>query len=121
MPGNLLFADSVMPKQTGDAQKDIAALTDYIKQLQEELRYTMGNLGAENFNAQGILDMRKELNGGSLTGISSSALFSADPAEMAVGDTIYAIGVSAAGITGYKIGKAATGTISVTASTVLYS
>lgn len=121
MPGNLLFADKEFPAITGDDKQDIKQLYEYIYKLQEELRYTMGNLGKENFNEQGLADIKRFITGGSLSTASDVTLFSADPSEMEIGDTIYAIGVSAAGITGYKIGKAATGTISVTASTVLYS
>ena len=57
MPGNLLFADTVLPSVTGDTEKDIKRLLNHIYMLQEELRYTMGNLTGENFNEAGLADL----------------------------------------------------------------
>lgn len=48
MPGNLLFADKQFPTNA----KDMKTILNYLYMLQEELRYTMGNLGTENFNTQ---------------------------------------------------------------------
>lgn len=57
MPGNLLFADKQFPNVSGNKDTDLKAILNYLYMLQEELRYTMGNLGAENFNETGITDL----------------------------------------------------------------
>ena len=56
MPGNFLNADIGFPN-LNDAQgeKDkFSRITDYLYMLLEQLRYTLGNLGQENFNAAEI-------------------------------------------------------------------
>ena len=50
MPGNLLFANMSFPSLSGDDKEDIKRLTNHVYMLQEELRYTMGNIGMDNFN-----------------------------------------------------------------------
>lgn len=57
MPGNLLFADKQFPNVSGDKETDLKAILNYLYMLQEELRYTMGNLGVENFNESGMRDL----------------------------------------------------------------
>ncbi|NCB53208.1 MAG: hypothetical protein EOM54_15235, partial [Clostridia bacterium] len=57
MPGNLLFADSSIPSLSGDTEKDLKMLLNHVYMLQEQLRYTMGNLGVENFNDTEIVDL----------------------------------------------------------------
>lgn len=57
MPGNLLFADSMIPKVSGDVTKDIKTLVNHIYMLQEQLRYTMKNLGMDNMNATELIDL----------------------------------------------------------------
>lgn len=43
------MADS-FPIETGDTGKDVKSLRSYVYQMQETLRYVLGNLGGENFN-----------------------------------------------------------------------
>ena len=61
MPGgfaslNLSFPDL---SQQDSTEKKVAEMANYLFQLQEQLRYVMYNLGAENFNQEGL----KELGG----------------------------------------------------------
>lgn len=52
MPGNILSADSNFPNlsaEQSDSEK-ISVIQNYLYMLLEQLRYTMANLGAENFN-----------------------------------------------------------------------
>lgn len=52
MPGNILSADSNFPnlsEMQTDSEK-IRAIQDYLYMLLEQLRYTMANLGVQNFN-----------------------------------------------------------------------
>lgn len=55
MPGSILNADINFPHFTGreTADQKIDVITNYLYLLYEQLRYTMGNLGAENFSAAG--------------------------------------------------------------------
>lgn len=52
MPGNIFAADTSFPQFYGDQSADekIGVVTDYLFMLLEELRYTLANLGQENFN-----------------------------------------------------------------------
>ena len=51
MATNLLNADTGFPNLEGKADEEkIQQLTDYLYMLLESLRYTLGNLGEENFN-----------------------------------------------------------------------
>lgn len=52
MPGNLLTADTSFPQLTNEQTTDekFAIVTNYLRMLLEQLRYSMANLGAENFN-----------------------------------------------------------------------
>lgn len=45
-----LQAADRLPKLTGSAEKDVKSLHNYVYSLQEALRYTLGNLGEDNFN-----------------------------------------------------------------------
>ena len=121
MPGNLLFSESTLPHITGDTKKDIQQLYDYIHILQEEIRYTMSNLGIENFNAAGLADITSSIMGGSLSTASDVTLFSADPSEMEIGDVSYALEMTSTGIMGYIRERQTTGTITTTGSIVLLS
>lgn len=61
MPGgfatlNLSFPDL---SQQDSTEKKVAEMANYLFHLQEQLRYVMYNLGAENFNQEGL----KELGG----------------------------------------------------------
>lgn len=52
MPGNLLSADTAFPTFTAGQSTDekLGVVTNYLYMLLEQLRYTMANLGAGNFN-----------------------------------------------------------------------
>lgn len=52
MPGNLLTADTSFPQLTNEQTTDekFAIVTNYLRMLLEQLRYSMANLGMENFN-----------------------------------------------------------------------
>lgn len=39
-----------LPSLTGDQEKDVKDLHNYVYSLQEALRYTLANLGEDNFN-----------------------------------------------------------------------
>lgn len=53
MPSNLLTADTMFPDLTGRQSTDekFVIVTDYLYMLLEQLRYTLSNLGPENFNS----------------------------------------------------------------------
>lgn len=52
MPGNLLTADANLPDLTGSAstEEKLQQIAGYLYTLLEQLRYTLQNLGQENFN-----------------------------------------------------------------------
>lgn len=52
VPGNIFAADTSFPQFYGEqsANEKIDVITDYLFMLLEELRYTLANLGQENFN-----------------------------------------------------------------------
>ena len=52
MPGNVFSADTNFPRFAGNQSADekIDVVTDYLFVLLEQLRYTLANLGQENFN-----------------------------------------------------------------------
>lgn len=52
MPSNILSADTSFPNLTDEQTTDqkFKVITDYLYMLLEQLRYSMGNLGVENFN-----------------------------------------------------------------------
>jgi hypothetical protein len=58
VPGNLLFADIAFPTVQGDdTKKDLKNILNYLYMLREELRYTMGNIGIENFNPAELVNL----------------------------------------------------------------
>lgn len=59
MPGNLLQADQNFPQFTGDETdgEKIEKIMSYLFMLVEQLRYSMGNLDAENFNETGLEEL----------------------------------------------------------------
>lgn len=61
MPVSLLNTDTSFPsfQQKTPVRERVEVLTDYLYMLLEELRYTFGNLGAENFNDKGLEDIGK--------------------------------------------------------------
>lgn len=69
MPGNLLFADINFP-----SGKDTKQILNYLYMLREELRYTMGNLGIENFNETELNDLSSRILGdGSIAELQATA------------------------------------------------
>ncbi len=85
VPGNIFAADTSFPQFYGEqsANEKIDVITDYLFMLLEELRYTLANLGQENFNdtelgniAKVITDpvyLRLESITGSVASISATA------------------------------------------------
>ncbi len=60
MPGNILSADTGFPSmETGSTEEKLNAVKGYLYQLLEQLRYTLNNLGAENFNGTELENLRK--------------------------------------------------------------
>ena len=59
MPVSLLNTDTSFPtfENGTSVEKRVEVLTDYLYMLLEELRYTFGNLGEENFNDQALRDL----------------------------------------------------------------
>lgn len=53
MPSSLLNVDTAFPELKGDQSTDekFRMVSDYLYMLREQLRYSMANLGLENFNA----------------------------------------------------------------------
>lgn len=58
MPGSILNADTNFPHFTGNESTDekINTIQNYLYMLYEQLRYSMGNLGTENFSEGGLKD-----------------------------------------------------------------
>lgn len=56
MPGSLLNADIAFPDLKGEesSKAKFEKIEGYLYMLLEELRYSFGNLGAENFNSSGL-------------------------------------------------------------------
>ena len=52
MPSNLLAVDTGFPQLTEEqsAEEKFSVITNYLYMLMEQLRYSMANLGAGNFN-----------------------------------------------------------------------
>lgn len=61
MPGSILNADINFPHFTGteSTEDKFNILTDYLYMLYEQLRYSMANIGVENFNDEGLKDIIK--------------------------------------------------------------
>lgn len=59
MPGSILSADTGFPylSEEHTAQEKIDKIQSYLYMLLEQLRYTLGNLDAENFNEEGLNDL----------------------------------------------------------------
>ena len=58
MPGGFSALDTSFPALEGKSTEDqVRALTDYLFQLLEALRYTLRNLGVENMNEQAVKDL----------------------------------------------------------------
>lgn len=59
MPGNLLSTDISFPSFSGKQSSDekIEVILNYLYMLREQLRYTLGNLDAGNFNDTGLSEI----------------------------------------------------------------
>ena len=59
MPGNILNADTGFPQFTGDESSDakIDKVMNYLYMLLEQLRYSLNNLDADNFNDTGLREI----------------------------------------------------------------
>ena len=64
MPNNLLTTDVMFPDLHGKSQKEqISIITNYLFMLLEQLRYTLANLGADNFNESELDGLQKTFTG----------------------------------------------------------
>lgn len=64
MPNNLLTADVQFPDLQGKPLKEqISIITNYLFMLLEQLRYTLANLGADNFNESELDGLQKVFTG----------------------------------------------------------
>lgn len=63
MPGNLLTADTSLPKLDGNGSTNdkLKAISGYLYMLLEQLRYTLSNLGEDNFNDAELESLGKTL------------------------------------------------------------
>lgn len=61
MPGSILNTDINFPHFTGkeSTEQKIDTIQNYLFMLYEQLRYSMGNLGTENFSEGGIKDLEQ--------------------------------------------------------------
>lgn len=64
MPTNMLALDSSFPQlsEKQSSSEKIKVVTDYLYMLLEQLRYTLANLGAENFNAAALKEIEKQFS-----------------------------------------------------------
>lgn len=65
MPGNLLTADANLPDLTGSAstEEKLQQIAGYLYTLLEQLRYTLNNLGQENFNDTELKTLGETITG----------------------------------------------------------
>lgn len=65
MPGNLLTADTGFPdlKREGSMKEKLDAVAGYLYTLLEQLRYTLNNLGEDNFNSAELDHIGKVITG----------------------------------------------------------
>ena len=63
MPTSFLSADAGFPRLTADVpvEERMRRITDYLYMLLENLRYTLGNLGEENFNEASLASIEREI------------------------------------------------------------
>lgn len=64
MPSDILSADTGFPTFTGDMSTDqkIERVTNYLFMLLEQLRYTLSNLGVDNFNDTELVEIGKVIS-----------------------------------------------------------
>lgn len=65
MPGSLLTADTNFPDLSGggNTEEKLQAVSGYLYMLLEQLRYTLNNLGEENFNDTELSNIGKVITG----------------------------------------------------------
>lgn len=65
MPTSFLSADTNFPRLTADqpVEERLGKIQNYLYMLLEELRYTLSNLGEENFNDETLKEMGETLTG----------------------------------------------------------
>ena len=63
MPGAFASLDTGFPNLSGNGSTDdkLRAIQDYLYQLLEQLRYSMNNLGAENFNENSLKEITDKI------------------------------------------------------------
>ena len=64
MPGNILSADTQFPNFTGQENpaEQIRTIRNYLYMLLEQLRYTLNNLDAGNFNTEGLKEIQDAIS-----------------------------------------------------------
>lgn len=64
MPGNILSADTQFPNFTGQESpaEQIRTIRNYLYMLLEQLRYTLNNLDAGNFNTEGLKEIEDAIS-----------------------------------------------------------
>ena len=64
MPGNILSADTQFPNFTGQENpaEQIRPIRNYLYMLLEQLRYTLNNLDAGNFNTEGLKEIQDAIS-----------------------------------------------------------
>ena len=64
MPGNILSADTQFPNFTGqeNPEDQIRTIRNYLYMLLEQLRYTLNNLDAGNFNTEGLKEIQDAIS-----------------------------------------------------------
>lgn len=65
MPGGISLLDTGFPSFTGaqSTQEQVDSILNYLYQVMEQLRYTMNNLGEENFNTMALSDIGESIVG----------------------------------------------------------
>lgn len=61
MPVMLHGFDTRILTETGTVEERISRIADYLYRQAEELRYLLGNLGAENFNEKSLTDIKADI------------------------------------------------------------
>lgn len=64
MPGNILSADTQFPNFAGQESpaEQISTIRNYLYMLLEQLRYTLNNLDAGNFNSEGLKEIQDAIS-----------------------------------------------------------
>ena len=71
MPGSILNADTNFPNLEGKTNEEkFQMISNYLFMLLEQLRYTLNNLGSENFNEKGLDDLITEPINAAIEGVN---------------------------------------------------